>query len=112
MGILKISGIKNHLSAGSNTCRHSPRPVGQAARAHLRANSFEIEPDGTRAGKLTFAEDFTREHSLSGLRVASIGISGSFWTATGSKLPRVRRKAAGGRYELLDLQRYGTRFWS
>jgi hypothetical protein len=74
MGILMISGVKNHLSDSRNKTLYSSRPVGQADRA----NPFEIEPDGTRASRLTFAEDFTLEHSLPGLRIASIGISDSF----------------------------------
>jgi hypothetical protein len=78
MGLLKISGVMNHLSTSRNKTLYSSRPVGQAARANLRADPSEIEPVGTRASRLTFAEDFTLEHSLPGLRIASIGISGSY----------------------------------
>ena len=41
-------------------------------------NSQQIKLDETRTGNLTFFEDFTWEHSLSGPQVTSIDIAGSF----------------------------------
>jgi len=74
MSILKKCDAKNHLSASRNRSRHSFRPPGQADRA----KPSEIKPDGPRASRLTFVEDFTREHSLPGVHITSIEISGSF----------------------------------
>jgi len=74
MSLLKKCVVKNRLSSSRNESRHSLRSVGQAGRA----NPSEIKPDGPWAGKLTFVEDFTLEHSLPGLHIASIEISGSF----------------------------------
>jgi hypothetical protein len=74
MSILKKCDAKNHLSASRNRSRHSLRPAGHADRA----NPSEIMPDGPRASRLTFVEDFTREHSFPGLYITSIEISGSF----------------------------------
>jgi hypothetical protein len=74
MTLLKKCDAKNRLSANRNQSRHSFRPVGQADRA----NPSEIKPDGPRASRLTFVEDFTLEHSLPGLYITSIEISGSF----------------------------------
>ena len=54
--------------------RHSLKPVGQADRA----KPSEIKPDGPRASRLTFVEDFTLEHSLPGVHITSIEISGIF----------------------------------
>ena len=53
--------------------RHSFRPVDQTKRA----NPSQVEPDRTRAERPTFAEDFLLEHSLSGVDIAKIEISGS-----------------------------------
>jgi len=74
MSILKKCDAKNHLSAIRNRSRHSLRPPGQADRA----KPSEIKPDGLRASRLTFVEDFIREHSLPGVHISSIEISGSF----------------------------------
>ncbi len=54
--------------------RTSFRPVGQAHQARFSEN----KPDMPWVGSLTFVEDFTGEHSLPGLQIASIEISGSF----------------------------------
>jgi hypothetical protein len=40
--------------------------------------SLEIKPDKPLVGRLTFVEDFTREHSLSVLHIAPIEIPGTF----------------------------------
>ena len=74
MNLLKKCDANNRLPASNNKSRPSFRPVRQAHRASFP----EIKPDGQWAGSLTFVEDFTREHSLPGLQIASIEISGSF----------------------------------
>jgi hypothetical protein len=74
MSLLKKCDANNRLLASRNKSQHSFRLVRHADRA----NSSKIKPDGPWAGKLAFVEDFTREHSLPGLQVTSIGISGSF----------------------------------
>jgi hypothetical protein len=43
-----------------------------------RSGQFsQVEPDRTRAQRLTFAEDFLLEHSFSGVDIVNIEISGS-----------------------------------
>jgi hypothetical protein len=74
MNLLKKCNAKDRLSASWNKSLHSLMPVGQADRA----NPSEIKPDGPRVSKQTFVEDFTREHSLPGVHITSIEISGSF----------------------------------
>jgi hypothetical protein len=74
MSLLGECDAQNRLSASRNKSQHSFRQVRQADRA----NPSEIKPDGPRASRLAFAEDFTLEHSLPGLHIVSIGISGSF----------------------------------
>jgi len=53
--------------------RRSFRPVDQTKRA----NPSQVAPDRTRAQRLTFAEDFLLEHSLSGVDIVKVEISGS-----------------------------------
>ena len=74
MSLLKKCDVKDRLSASRNKKRHSFRPAEQA----LKVNSSETKPDGPRAGRLTFVEDFTLEHSLHGMYLASIEIAGIF----------------------------------
>ena len=74
MSLLKKRDVTNRLSASRNQSRHSLRSAGHADRA----NPSEIKPDGPWASGLTFVEDFTREHSLPGLYITSIEISGVF----------------------------------
>jgi hypothetical protein len=74
MSLLKKCDAKERLSARRNKNRRSFMPVEQSDRA----NPSEIKPDGPRASRLTFVEDFTLEHSLLGLHITSIEISGSF----------------------------------
>lgn len=62
------------MPAGRKQSRSSFRLSGQGHRASLQ----ESKPDRSWPGKQTFIEDFTGEHSLPGLQVSSIGISGSF----------------------------------
>jgi hypothetical protein len=74
MSLVKKGDANNCLSASRNKSRHSFRPARQADRT----NPSEIKQDEPRATRLTFAEDFTREHSLPDLYITSIEISGSF----------------------------------
>jgi hypothetical protein len=74
MGFIKKSDVDNHVFASENKSRYSSGPAAQADRA----NSFETEPDGARARRPTFFEDFTLEHSLPGRHITSIEISGCF----------------------------------
>jgi len=74
VSLLMKCDAKNPLSASRNKGRHSLRPAGKADKA----NPSEIKPDGRRASRLTFIEDFTREHSLPGVHITSIEISGIF----------------------------------
>ena len=74
MNTLKKCDANNRQCASRNWGFHSFRPAEQQGRA----DSSEIKPDGQWAGKLTFAEDFTQEHCLPGLHLASIEISGNF----------------------------------
>lgn len=62
------------LPVSRKQSRTSFRPAGQAHRASLSEN----KPDIPWVGKMTFVEDFTGEHSLPGLQLTSIEISGSF----------------------------------
>ena len=74
MRLLKKCDANDRPPASRNKFRPSFRPVGQAHRA----NPSEMKPHGPLAGRLTFGEDFTREHSLPGLQITSIEFSGSF----------------------------------
>jgi hypothetical protein len=74
MSLLKPPNARNRLIASLNQGRHSFMPVGRADRA----NPSEIKPDRPRASRLTFVEDFTLEHSLPGLHIASFELSGCF----------------------------------
>jgi hypothetical protein len=42
------------------------------------ADPSRILPEAPRAARLTFIQDFTGEHSTSGLRSTAIGIPGTF----------------------------------
>ena len=53
------------------------QPREQNAGDH-GANSPETKPNGPRASRLTFVEDFLLEHSAPGACITSIEISGSF----------------------------------
>jgi len=53
--------------------RRSFRPEDQTKVA----DPSWVEPDRTRAQRLTFAEDFLLEHSLSGVDIVKVEISGS-----------------------------------
>ena len=64
----------NRLTAGRVKSHCSLWPPGQAAKA----KPAKIKPDRPCGTRLTFVEDFTLEHSLHGLHITSIEISGSF----------------------------------
>jgi hypothetical protein len=74
VSLLKKCFAKNRLSVNRDKSRHPFRPLGQAGGV----NSSEIKPDGPLVGRLTFVEDFTREHSFPVLHIASIEISSTF----------------------------------
>ena len=74
MNLLMKCNANNRLPASRNQSQPSFRPM----RLVERVNPIKINPDGLRASRLTFVEDFTLEHSLSGLQITSIEISGSF----------------------------------
>jgi hypothetical protein len=69
----KTCDANKRLPMGRKQGRSSFRVAGQAHRAN-----FQMKPDRGCAGKQTFVEDFTGEHSLPGLHVPLIGIAGSF----------------------------------
>jgi len=77
MDFLQKCDASNRLSSNRNTSQNSFRPVSQADRT----NSSLIEPDGTKAKRLTFAEDFMLEHSHSGQHIDLTGILASAGTA-------------------------------
>jgi hypothetical protein len=70
----KTCDANNCLPVSHKQSRPSFRPAGQAHRTSFS----EIKPDAPWAGKLTFVEDFIREHAIPGLQTTSIEISGSF----------------------------------
>jgi len=74
MNLHKKCDANNRSCASCNKGQHLSKPVRQA----VRANSSEVKPDAPWAGRLTFVEDFMREHSLSGQHAASIEISSYF----------------------------------
>ena len=69
MDFLQKCDARNRLSADRSTSQNSFRPAAQADRT----NSSGIETDGTRAKRLTFAEDFMLEHSHPGLHITRPG---------------------------------------
>lgn len=74
MGHLKECEARDSLPAGRSKSHNAYRPVRQANRT----NASELEMDGARAKKTTFAEDFMLEHSNSGLLIALMGSAGSY----------------------------------
>jgi hypothetical protein len=78
MGLLKECEARDRLSAGRSKSQRSFRPAGQSDRT----NSSAIEPDGAKAKRPTFAEDFMLEHSHSGLVITMIGSAGSHVAAS------------------------------
>jgi hypothetical protein len=74
MSLLKKCLVKNRLSVNRDKRRHPFRPLRQAGRDH----SSKIKPDKLLVGKLSFVEDFTREHSFPVSHIAPIEMSGTF----------------------------------
>ena len=74
MSLFRKCVVKNRLSVNRDKSQHPFRPLGQAGGV----NSSQIKRDGPLAGRLTFFEDFTREHSFPVPHIASIEISGIF----------------------------------
>jgi hypothetical protein len=74
MSLLKECDANNRPPESCNKSQQSFGPVRHADAP----NSSEVKPDGPWASKVTFVEDFTREHSLPGLQITSIEISGCF----------------------------------
>ena len=74
MNLHKKCVANDRRCASRDKGQHSSMSVGQA----VRANSSEIMPGAPRAGRLTFVDDFTREHTHPDLHLASIEISGIF----------------------------------
>jgi hypothetical protein len=72
INLLRKSVLKKRLSAIRNKSRPSFRPVSEADGA----NHLETKSDRKWAGRLSFFEDFTLEHSLHGLQITSIEIAG------------------------------------
>jgi hypothetical protein len=72
MDLAKKSDTEIRLSAGWNKRDYSFQQVGHADQANLSG----IAPDGARASRPTFAEDFMLEHSLARGQAAWIGIAG------------------------------------
>lgn len=72
MGLLKKCDTSNHLIANRSGSQHPIRPVRHA----VKAGPSTIETKVVSANGLTFAEDFLLEHSVSGLHIVKIGISG------------------------------------
>ena len=72
MNLLKKGDADNRLPA--NQSRPLIRPMKQAATL----KSSKSKPLRTSAITLTFVEDFTLEHSLPGVHLDSVEISGGF----------------------------------
>jgi hypothetical protein len=76
MDPLKKCDTRNLPSTRRKKSEHLFRKLGHA----YVTNSAGIKQDGTQADRLTFAEDFLREHSNSGRSIALIGIAASYGT--------------------------------
>jgi len=74
VSLLKKCVVENHLPVNRRKSRHPFMPLRKAGGV----KSLEIKPDKPLVGRLTFVEDFTREHSLSVLHIAPIEIPGTF----------------------------------
>jgi len=74
MILSKKCETRNRLSVDSEKGRHLSGNVGQVPAA----DRSEITPGKLQATRLTFLEDFSLEHSLRGLRIATIEIAGIF----------------------------------
>jgi len=73
MSVLKQCDAHDHLSLGLN----KSRVLSRRALAD-KAKPFQIASERHQAEGSTFAEDFTMEHSLRGVRISSVEVAGSF----------------------------------
>jgi hypothetical protein len=73
MSLPKNCDVRKGLSASRNGSRDSSRPVEAQT-----VNFSEIISYSPTASRPIFAEDFTLEHSLPGLRISSVEISSNF----------------------------------
>jgi len=73
MSVLIQCDAKDYLSVNRNK-RRSLHRQGLADKA----NPPEIASERPRAVRSTFLEDFTMEHSLHGLQIASVAMAGTF----------------------------------
>ncbi len=83
MDTLKKCDAVNRLSAGRSKNQRSFRAVKQTDCAVVTV----VGPDGARAARLTFTEDFMMEHSATGLPVALLGMGSGSGTASKQPLP-------------------------
>jgi hypothetical protein len=72
MNLLEKGDADNRLPANQS------RPLFKQVKQTATLRSSRSKPLRTSAGTLTFVEDFTLEHSLTGTQIASIEILGSF----------------------------------
>ena len=70
MGLLKKCDTRNHLSDSRNENQRSTR----SNRHGVKADFSVLEPERSVA-KLSFAEDFLLEHSVSGMQFRKVGIA-------------------------------------
>jgi hypothetical protein len=80
MSVLKQCSAEDHFSDASNKSRSLHRPSARTDHA----DPLERKPEEPWTKRSTFLEDFTVEHTLSELQIASIEMPGSFSTATAS----------------------------
>jgi hypothetical protein len=80
MSILKNHDTKDRLSVG----RDKSQPLSEQPG---KANPSKTGPEKTLVNRLTFAEDFIKEHCRSARRIAVIGILGSAETASREPQP-------------------------
>jgi len=78
MGHLKECEARDSSSAGRSKSHNAYRSV----RPANRSNASELEMDGARAKKPSFAEDFMLEHSNSSLFIDMIGRAGRYGAGT------------------------------
>lgn len=74
MNAFKKCDANNCLRASHKMSQHSSRPAAQASGDQ----TSETKPDEPWTGRAAFVDDFTREHSRSGMHLASVEILGVF----------------------------------
>jgi hypothetical protein len=85
MSLAKKCDTRDRLSAGRARSQHSFRSTSHSDRV----NSTEIETDGARGNRMSFAEDFLLEHTNSSIRIGLIGMAGK-----SGNPPREQQKSA------------------